>query len=288
MPNESAETLPMGIEQVIVEPLGPNTVWEKALAGIDTVIHLAARVHIMEDTATDPLTEFRTVNTEGTKRLASEAARCGVKRLVFISSIKVNGEESPEAYSECSPTEPTDPYGISKLEAELALRQIEAETGLEVVIIRPTLVYGPGVKANFLNMIKVIDSGLPLPFASIRNKRSLIYVGNFVDTIALCSMHPLAAGETFLVSDDQDISTPNLILKTALAMGVRTLLLPVPLGFLGIITRLSGKTAVFKRLSGSLTVDCSKIKCTLGWKPLFTLEQGLCETIKWYNEDKGI
>ena len=215
---ENPASLVKGVEPVVIEPLGPDTPWSQALCGIDTIIHLAARVHIMDDPSADPLTEFLKVNTEGTKHLALKAAKAGVKRLVFISSIKVNGEETEAAYSEDSPAQPSDPYGISKWEAEQGLRQIEAETGLEVVIVRPTLVYGPGVKANFLNMMKVVHRSIPLPLASIKNKRSLVYIGNLVDALATCAMHPAAAGQTFLVSDGEDVSTPELISRTANAL----------------------------------------------------------------------
>ena len=166
--SETTSSLVCGVEPVMVESLGADTPWSQALSGVDTIIHLAARVHIMEDLASDPLTEFRLVNVEGTVRLAREAAKAGVSRLVFISSIKVNGEESVIPYTADAPPNPTDPYGISKWEAEQALRKIEAETGLEVVVVRPTLVYGPGVKANFLNMMKIISRGIPLPLSRPR------------------------------------------------------------------------------------------------------------------------
>jgi nucleoside-diphosphate-sugar epimerase len=264
--------------------LGTDTVWEGALAGVDTVIHLAARVHIMDDTAADPLTQFRKVNVEGTARLAREAAKAGVRRLVFISSIKVNGEETGTPYTPDSPPNPADPYGISKWEAEQALLTIGAETGLEVVIVRPTLVYGPGVKANFLNMIKVVHRGIPLPFASISNKRSLIYVGNLVDALAVCATHPSAAGRTYLVSDGEDVSTPDLIRMTAAALGVPARLFPFPLSLMRLVGKITGKTAAVNRLTGSLTVDSSRIRSELGWKPPFTMREGLRETAKWFKK----
>jgi len=282
LPTENRTALLTGVEPAVVQSLGSDTDWSTALEGVDTVIHLAARVHIMNDHATDPLTAFRKVNVEGTVRLAVEAARCGVKRLLFVSSIKVNGEETEVPYTEESPAQPTDPYGISKWEAEIALRQIEAETGLQVVIVRPTLVYGSGVKANFLNMMKIISRGIPLPLASINNKRSLIYVGNLVDALTICAKKPKAAGQTYLVSDGEDVSTPELIRRTAVALGVPARLLPFPVSLMRLAGKLTGKSDAVNRLAGSLTVDSLKIRRELGWQPPFTMEQGLAETADWF------
>ena len=273
-----------GVEPVTIKPLSADTEWNHALAGVDSIIHLAARVHIMDDSSADPLTEFRRVNVEGTAQLAREAAKAGVKRLVFISSIKVNGEESAIPYTQDSPPNPTDPYGISKWEAEQALRKIEAETGLEIVIVRPPLVYGPGVKANFFKMIKIISRGVPLPLASITNKRSLIYVGNLVEALATCASHPSAAGKTYLLSDGEDVSTPELIRRTAKALGVPARLLPFPLPLMRLAGKLTGKSGAVNRLTGSLTVDSSRMRQELGWTPPFTMEQGLEKTAKWFKE----
>ncbi len=280
--SESRASLAAGVEPVTVEPLGADTPWSHALSGVDTIIHLAARVHIMDDPSADPLTEFRRVNVEGTAQLAREAAKAGVRRLVFISSIKVNGEETATAYTTDSPPNPSDPYGISKWEAEQALRKIEAETGLEVVVVRPTLVYGPGVKANFLHMMKIISRGIPLPLDSIKNKRSLIYVGNLVDALALCATHPSAAGKTYLVSDGEDVSTPKLIRLTASALGVPARLLPFPVSLMRLAGKMTGKSGAVNRLTGSLTVDSSTIRRELGWVPPFTMEEGLRETAEWF------
>jgi nucleoside-diphosphate-sugar epimerase len=279
--SENPALLVKGVEPVVIEPLGFDTLWSHALAGIDTIIHLAARVHIMADPAANPLAEFRKVNTEGTQKLAHEAVKAGVKRLLFISSIKVHGEESAP-YTENSPTQPTDAYGISKWEAEQALRQIEARTDLEVVVIRPTIVYGPGVKANFLKMIKVIQHRIPLPLSAIANKRSLIYIGNLVDALKICVTHPAAAGKTYLVSDGEDVSTPELIQRIATALGVSARLFPIPLSLMRLAGELTGKSAAVNRLTGSLTVDSSKIRRELGWTPPFTMEEGLRETAVWY------
>lgn len=285
--SENHTLLAANVEPVAVEPLGPDTSWGRALADIDTIIHLAAHVHVMDDPVLNPLTEFRTVNTAGTGQLAREAARANVKRLVFVSSVKVNGEGSPTPYSEGSCAQPVDPYGISKWEAEQALREIEAETGLEVVIVRPALVYGPGVKANFLNLMKIISRGIPLPFAAIRNKRSLIYVGNLADALAACAAHPEATGKTYLVADGEDVSTPDLIRHTAFALGSPARLFPVPASLMRLAGTLIGKRPAIDRLLGSLTVDSSAIRRELGWRPPFAMEEGLLETAKWFLKREG-
>lgn len=287
LPSENATSLVLGVEPVVVEPLGPDTAWRHALVGIETVIHLAARVHIMDDPVADPLTAFRRANTEGTAQLAREAAEAGVKRLVFISSIKVNGEESIVPYSEDSLPQPVDPYGISKWEAEQALRRIESDTGIEVVVIRPTLVYGPGVKANFLGLMKIVRRGFPLPFACIKNSRSLIYIGNLVDALATCAVHPAAAGQTFLVSDGEDVSVPELIRRIALALSAPERLFSVPVHLMRVAGWLTSKSAEVNRLTGSLTIDSTKIRQQLGWKPPFTMEEGLRETVRWFVSSYG-
>ena len=287
--SETPSSLVDGVIPVTVEPLGADTQWIHAFAGVNTIIHLAARVHIMEDSAVDPLSEFRKVNVAGTERLAHEAARAGVKRLVFISSIKVNGEETPNSYNSYnsdSPAKPSDPYGISKWEAEQALHRIETETDLEVVIVRPTLVYGPGVKANFLKMVKIIQRGIPLPLATIKNRRSLIYVGNLVDALVTCAVHPNAAGNTYLVSDGEDISTSDLIRRTAKALGAPERLFTVPLSLMLLAGKLTCKSSAVKRLTGSLAVDSSKIRLELGWIPPFTMNEGLNETALWFKTQK--
>jgi nucleoside-diphosphate-sugar epimerase len=282
--DEYPDSLVKGVGPAQIDPLGPGTLWHHAVGDIDVIIHLAARVHIMDDPAADPLTEFRNVNTEGTRQLAREAAKAGVKRLVFVSSIKVNGEESSIPYREDSRAQPADPYGISKWEAEQALREIEVKTGLQVVIVRPTLVYGPGVKANFLNMMKIVSRGIPLPLASITNKRSLFYVGNMVDALAACATHPAAAGKTYLVSDGEDVSTPDLIRRTAAALGCPARLFPVSPSLMRLAGTFTGKRPTVNRLLGSLTVDSSAIRRELGWRPPFTLDEGLRETASWFKD----
>jgi len=282
LPSESPAALVAGVQPVRVEPLGSETVWDEALAGVDTVIHLAARVHVMNERCSDPLEEFRKVNVAGTLKLARDAAEAGVRRLVFVSSIKVNGEETSAPYTGDSLPHPTDPYGISKFEAEQGVRSIAGQTGLEVVIVRPTLVYGPGVRANFLSMLQVVQRGIPLPLASIRNKRSLTYLGNLVDALAACAVHPAAAGRTYLLSDGEDLSTPELLRRCAAALGVPARLLPFPVSLMLLAGKLTGRGALLSRLTGSLAVDSSGIREELGWTPPFTLEQGLATTAAWY------
>ena len=280
---ESAiSSLPAGVEGVYLGFIENNVFSESCFAGVDTVIHLAARVHIMGDPAADSLDAFRKINVLGTERLARMAAKGGVKRFIFISSVKANGEGSSRPYTEKDMPQPQDAYGISKIEAERVLDSVVVETGLQVVILRTPLVYGPGVKANLKNLIKIISSGLPLPFKGINNRRSLIYLENLVDVIIACSTHPLAAGETFMVSDDQDISTPDLIKMISYAMDKKPILFYLPKGILKALCRIVGKGEEIEKLTGSLFVDSSKIKILLSWKPLFTMEEGIKKTVKDY------
>lgn len=266
-------------DEVVVGNLNISTDWRSALADCDTVVHLAARVHVMEDTAENPLALYREVNTDATLNLARQAANAGVKRFVFISTIKVNGEGRETPYREIDVPAPEDAYAISKWEAEQGLRRIAQETGLEVVILRPPLVYGPGVKANFLHLMKTVKKGWPLPLASIHNRRSLLYLGNFIDAIQLCVEHPAAAGQTFLLDDGQAVSTPDLVRAVARAMGRPARLLPVPVGALKLAGSLLGKRAAVERLTGSLCVDSSAIRTRLGWTPPFSMEAGLAATV---------
>jgi UDP-glucose 4-epimerase len=273
--------------EVLVGEIGPATEWGRALAGTEAVVHLAARVHVMRDEASDPLAEFRKVNTEGTLNLARQAAQAGVKRFVFISTIKVNGEGRDAPYRETDVPAPEDPYALSKWEAEQGLHRIAQETGLEVVILRPPLVYGPGVKANFLRLIQTVARGWPLPLGAIRNRRSLLYLGNFVDAIRLCVEYPGAAGQTFLLDDGEAVSTPELIRALASAMGQPSRLLAVPVGVLETAGILLGKRAAVERLTGSLHVDSSAIRSRLGWVPPNTLQQGLAATVADWRHGRG-
>lgn len=276
--------LPSGVEKIVVGDIDGNTDWSSALEGIDCVIHLAARVHVMRDESADPLSEFRKVNVEGTRKLAESAAAAGVRRLVYASSIKVNGEGTrSKPYTEDDRPNPQDPYGISKWEAEKILHDISAETGLEVVIIRPPLVYGPEVGGNFIRMLQWIAKGIPLPLDSVDNRRNLIYVGNLANALMLCSVHPEAKGKTFLVSDTESISTPELIRRIASTMHISPRLFGFPVSALGLLGKITGKSAEFSRLAGSLEIDSSRIRGQLGWTPPFTLEEGLTETIGWFS-----
>ena len=274
-----------GVEYRIVTEMSSTTDWHDALAGVQAVIHCAARVHVMHDLAQDPLTEFRRVNTLDTETLARAAAHCGVKRLVFLSSIKVNGESTlpVSPFDETSPAKPQDSYAISKWEAEQALTRVSTETGLEVVILRCPLVYGPRVKANFLRLLQAVDRGIPLPLALARNRRSLIYLDNLTDAITTCLIHPAAAGKTYLVSNGEDVSTAELIARIAQALAKPSRLWPCPLGLIELAGRMSGKSDEIARLLGSLCIDSSKIRSELDWTPPYTLEQGLAETARWFH-----
>ncbi|MBI5141395.1 MAG: SDR family oxidoreductase [Nitrospirae bacterium] len=278
------QDMPRGVEPVMIGDLSPDTDWSGAVIGVDAVVHAAARVHVMREEASDSLAEFRRVNVAGTLNLARQAAEAGARRFVFISSIKVNGEDTlpGRPFTADDVPLPVDAYGISKHEAEIGLRQVALETGLEVVILRPPLVYGPKVKANFMRLLGLINSGVPLPFTSIRNSRSMIYLGNFVDAIVQCISHPAAAGQTFLVSDGQDVSTPDLIKKIAWAIGKSPRLLPCPLSVLKTIGKIAGKGSEVERLIGSLEIDSSWIRERLDWKPPFTLDDGISGTVSWY------
>ncbi len=276
------DNLIAGAEMFEVGDLGEEYDWSQALSGVDMVVHLAARVHQMKDVAPDPLAAYRIVNVSGTERLARAAAANEVRRFVFLSSVKVNGEESPDAYREDDRPAPCDFYGISKWEAEESLRGVSAGTGLETVVIRSPLVYGPGVAANFLNLIRLVDKGIPLPLGSINNRRSFIYLGNLADAIISCLDHPLAARRTFLISDAQDLSTPELIAMIARALGKKPPLFPFPLPLLRFICRTAGRKAEIERLAGSLCVDSNGIRGALGWNPPFTTEEGIRATVEWY------
>ena len=269
-----------GLDQArLIGEIGPETDWRAALRDVDCIVHLAARVHVMKERSEAPLAEFRRINVAGTEHLAREAASCGVRRLVFLSSVKVNGEATAgKPYSEDDEPQPQDPYGISKWEAEQALRRVARETGLEVVVIRAPLVYGPGVKGNFLAMINVLRRGIPLPLGGIENQRSLIYVENLVDAIMLTSTHPLAAGQTFLVRDGEDVSTPTLLRAMAAALDVPARVFSVPPAWLRFCAKLAGRSQAVDRLLGSLSVDDSKIRRMLGWHPPFSLVEGLAKT----------
>jgi GT2 family glycosyltransferase/nucleoside-diphosphate-sugar epimerase len=299
-----------GAEVIAAGNIDGNTDWTDALRGIDVVIHLAARVHVMKDAAVDPLAEFLKVNLHGTTNLAQQAARAGVKRLVYVSSIKVNGErttpnpsdnsaaayvdsgllpfdasggrEERGIFSESDKPNPQDPYAISKWQAEQALHRIARETALEVVILRPPVVYGPGVKGNFIRLLMAVDKGIPLPFASVHNTSSLIYLGNLVDILMDCANHPAATGKTYLVSDGEDISIPELIRQSSKGLGRPARVFSTPVKLLRGLGALFGQLDSVDRIVGSLRISNDLISRELGWKPRFTLRQGLQATAEWY------
>lgn len=280
----SGSLLVENAEMAAVGAIDGETDWSEALSDVEVVIHLAARVHVMHDDAADPLEAFRKVNVAGTEHLARAAAARGVKRLVYVSSIKVNGEATydGEKFAEAQAPSLQDPYGISKHEAEQVLRCVAEETGMEVVIVRPPLVYGAGVKGNFVQMLKVLANGIPLPLASVHNLRSLIYVGNLVDALILCARHPTAAGQVYLVSDGEDISTPDLLRRLGAGMMQPARLFFCPPPLLKLVATLIGKSDQAERLLGSLQVDSGKIRSELNWIPPYSLQQGLQETAEWY------
>jgi nucleoside-diphosphate-sugar epimerase len=282
--------LTTGIESVVVGGIDGNTDWQHVLTGGEVVVHLAARVHVMADKSSDPVHEYRNTNVEGTLNLAQQAATAGVRRFVFVSSIKVNGEATKTGHSfsaDDSPA-PLDPYGVSKMEAELGLREIAAKTGMEVVIIRPPLVYGPGVKANFQTMVRWLSRGVPLPLGAINNKRSLVALDNLVDLIVTCISHPAAANQTFLVSDGEDLSTTQLLRRMGQAMGKSVRLIPVPPALLKAGAALVGKPELAQRLCGSLQVDISKTRQLLGWNPPITVDEGLRRAAEGFRREAAV
>jgi lipopolysaccharide/colanic/teichoic acid biosynthesis glycosyltransferase/nucleoside-diphosphate-sugar epimerase len=279
---ESCAWIPPGCECARIDGLSAETDWSGALRGVSTVIHLAARVHVMREDAADPLAAFRAVNAAGTERLARQAVECGVKRLVFVASVKVVGEAtSGEAkFSESDPPMPRDAYGISKWEAEQALWKIARHSALEGVVVRPPLVYGAGVKGNFAALVAALRWRWPLPFASVDNARSLIYVGNLVDALLLCAEHPAAAGRTYLVCDGEDLSTPGLLRRLGKAMGKPPRLWPCPPGLLRTMASAVGQGIRIDRLLGSLRVDAARIRRELGWSPPYSVDEGLAASVE--------
>lgn len=271
-----------------VGDLNEKTDWRVALSqGIDVVVHLAGQVPSADSEIGPQASLYQEVNTAGTANLARQCAQHGVKRFVFVSTVKVLGEGKEEPYRDGDLAVPADAYAISKWEAEQALWQIAAESGMEVIVLRPPLVYAPGVKGNFLRLVQAIDKRRPLPLGAIQNQRSLIYLGNLVDAIRVCLNHPKAAGKTFLVSDGEDVSTPELIRRVAAALGRRPLLLPVPVSWMRWAGAFLGKKAAVYRLLGSLVVDMAQIREALGWNPPYTMQAGLETTAQWYRKTKA-
>ncbi len=266
-------------DEAVVGDIGSVTDWRAILSGCDGIIHLAARVHDTSARDAGDLPVYRQINTEATLSLARQAAQAGVKRFVFVSTVKVNGEGSSQPYRETDVPAPVGVYAMSKWEAEQGLHRISRETGLEIVVLRPPLVYGPGVRANFLQLIHAIERGWPLPLDAIHNHRSLLYLGNLTDALRLCLEHPDAAGRTFLLDDGRAVSTPQLIRALAQAMGRPARLFSVPPWMLQAMGRLLGRTAELNRLMGSLYVDSSAIRSQLGWLPPYSMNVGLAATV---------
>lgn len=272
----------IGPQDSLVVCISSRTDWSQALTGVSAVVHAAARAQSMEKTSGNLLDEIRETNVQGTLTLAQQAAAAGVKRFVFISSIKVFGEQSTHLrpFVETDECEPQDAYAISKLEAEEGLRAIAASTNMQVVIIRAPLVYGVGVRANFLTLFRAVAKGVPFPLGAISNRRSLVAMDNLVDFIATCLQHPSAANQTFSVSDGEDMSTPQLIRHIAKALDRPARLVWVPISILGAVAAIFGKKDVYQRLCGNLQVDITKARNLLGWTPPTTVDEGLRQVVQ--------
>jgi len=273
---------PDGEDGVVVGDIGSTTDWSSALDRVKVVVHLAARVHVMHDNSTDVLAEFRRVNVSGTGNLAQQAAEAGIRRFIFVSSIKVNGEQTALGvpFKDSDMPAPQDPYAISKWEAEQELLALAKTTAMDVVIIRPPLVYGPGVKANYLSLLRLLSREIPLPLGSIHNKRSYLALENLVNLITVCIEHPAAANQVFLAGDGEDLSTTELIRRLAKLLGKPAKLIPVPMYILEGAAVLVGKRDIARRLCRSLQVDISKARNLLGWDPPMSVDEGLLETVK--------
>jgi nucleoside-diphosphate-sugar epimerase len=282
--SSSSLSLNQNLQYIKVEKEDSNLNYSKILKQVDTVIHCAARTHVVREVEKNPQIAYQKINVEETLNLATQAASFGVKRFIFLSSIKVNGEKTlrSESFKHNDIAMPEDAYGVSKLKAEKVLRELSDRTGLEIVIIRAPLVYGEGVKGNFLRLLNLTNKKIPLPFARINNIRSLVGLDNLIDLIICCIDHPKAAGQIFLISDNESISTPELIKRIGAAMGKSTRLFPVPLSIFKLLGRLMGKSYEVDKLLGSLMVDTSHTRQILGWKPILSLDDGLNKTVQWY------
>lgn len=277
-------SLPAGVATVLVDGLGPATNWSRALEGVDVVVHCAARAHVMKEVAVDPLTVYRQVNVEGTLALARQAALAGVRRFVFISSIGVNGNQTSVPFTVNDEPCPQEPYAVSKFEAEQGLISLSSELGMEIVIIRPPLVYGSGAPGNFGSLLKWVGKGIPLPLGAVQNnRRSFVAVDNLVDLIVTCIDHPSAANQTFLVADGEDVSTAELLQRMARAMNRKARLLPVPVWMLEKAASLLGKGDVARRLCGSLQLDITHTRQHLAWVPPIDLNEGLRRAVQGLN-----
>jgi nucleoside-diphosphate-sugar epimerase len=280
--------LPNGLETVVVPEVGPDTAWEPVLGGVEAVVHLAARVHRREGRRVGQASDYFRINTEGTARLARASAESGVKRLIFISTAKVNGEGSRQPCSESDAEAPEGDYAESKRAAESALAAVSAQSGLETVILRAPLIYGPGVKGNFQRLIRLVEKRIPLPLAGIANRRSLLYVGNLLGAITLSLKHPSAAGQTYLVANDETLSTPRLVRDIAQGLGVTCRLFRFPPLLLRLVAALTGKGTDLRRLTGSLCLDTRKIRESLQWRPRYSYRTGLAATLADYRKDGAL
>lgn len=276
------------VEQSYLPCIDDSTDWTEILDGVDVVIHTAARVHLMNDNSDDPLSEFRKINVLATVNLARQAACNNVKRFIFISSIKVNGEQTFDVpFTEAQLANPIDPYGISKYEAEKELIEISETTAMEVVIIRPPLVYGPNVKANFLNLLKLADTKFPLPLKNINNSRSIVFINNLSDFIIKCIDHPNARNQIFLVSDQNDLSTSELIELIRKSLHNNTPAFTFPMSLFRFLCWILRKQSMLDRLTGNLQIDCSKATRLLGWTPPFTTKQSIDITVQFFMSKKN-
>lgn len=274
--------MPRGVQKAVTGDIEHFDGWGPLLDGVEIVFHLAARVHVLNDTAKDPLSSFRQVNVEGTRKLLQACIDKSVRKFLFMSTVKVHGEGRLEAYREDDPFFPSEPYAISKAEAEEQIQVVADQSHLDTIVIRPPLVYGPRVKANFQKLIHLAYHRIPLPLGSVDNQRSLVFIDNLIDFLVYCFSHPKAVGRTFLVSDGENVSTARLFSKISDAMGKKVRILDAPPFFLTIIGKLTGRIASINRLCGSLTVDASKAEKILGWQPPMTLDQGIKATVDWY------
>ena len=266
----------------IVGEIGPDTDWRNALAGVNVIIHLAARAHVMNELEREPLGEFRRVNTAGTLRLAQQAVG-HVQRFVFVSSIGINGDQTTgQAFTENSPPAPSQPYAISKYEAEQALLDLASKTGLQLVIVRPTLVYGPNNPGNVLRLLRLVGARIPLPFGALRNKKCLVYVENLASALLICATDPKAANRTYIVDDGTAISTPELLRTLGNMLDIHVRLFPFPIYMLRFVARTTGQLGALDKMTRSLYVDSSRIRGELNWKPQFTMLQGLTKTVEWF------
>ena len=280
--------LPSQCEPACIDHINGDTDWSGALRDVDAVVHLAARVHVMRDRASDPFAQYREVNTEGTRRLAEAAVDAGVDKFIYLSTVKVNGESTFEghAFTIDDAPYPQDPYARSKWEAEQLLHRIAGSSGLETTVLRPPLIYGPGVGANFLALMRWVDRGVPLPLGAVRNRRSLLYVGNLAAAVIACLESSRANGQTFLLGDGEAVSTPALVNSIAAHMGKSPRLWPVPVPLLRVAGRLSGKSSVIERLVGSLEVDSQPVRRRLGWSPPYSMDRAMAATVAWYRQHK--